>query len=205
MPRRQGTLDETGVFLNVPFDAGYEPLFVALVAALVAIGRKPRCVLELPDHGQGRLDRILEHMGACRVSIHDLSRVGQPARFNMPFELGLAFALRTYRPRRRKYSFLLLEKVPHRIDRTLSDMRGRDAYIHDGKPLGVIEAVLDALGSAPRQPSPADVYLLWRRLMKASRALKSGHRAKTLYRGTIFKELVGAAVLNAVDQGLIAK
>jgi hypothetical protein len=204
MPRHPRTQDEAAVFLNVPFDAGYEPLFVALIAALVAIGRKPRCVLELPDHGQGRLERIVQHMAACRVSIHDLSRVGSPVRFNMPFELGLAFALRTYHPSGRKHSFVLLERTPHRLDRTLSDIRGRDVYIHEGKPRGVISAVLDSLGPGPNHPSPGDVYVLWRRLMKDSRVLKKEHSSKTLFGGTLFKGLVAAAGLRAVDQGLIS-
>jgi len=40
--------DPRDVYLNVPFDKAYERQFVALIAALVAIGRTPRCVLELP-------------------------------------------------------------------------------------------------------------------------------------------------------------
>ena len=34
------------VFLNVPFDQGYEPLFVALISTLVALGRVPHSVLD---------------------------------------------------------------------------------------------------------------------------------------------------------------
>src|SRR5438132_838642 len=73
------------VFLNVPFDEDYERLFVALISALVALGRIPHCVLELPETGQGRLLRILQLISSCPVSIHDLSRAELPARFNMPF------------------------------------------------------------------------------------------------------------------------
>src|SRR5438093_5118087 len=86
-------LRRRSVFLNVPFDKSYEPLFVGLISALVALGRTPRCVLELPEMGQGRLVRILRLIQSCGVSIHDLSRVGLPVRFNMPFELGIAVAL----------------------------------------------------------------------------------------------------------------
>jgi hypothetical protein len=113
--------DEQAVFLTVPFDRGYERIFVALVAALVALGRKPRCVLELPALGRGRLSLIQEHMEGCRVSIHDMSRVGAPARFNMPFELGLACALAEYRG---CHDLVILDRVPHRINVTLSDLRG---------------------------------------------------------------------------------
>jgi hypothetical protein len=86
-------LRRRSVFLNVPFDESYEPLFVALISALVALGRIPRCVLELPEMGSGRLARILQLIRSCSISIHDLSRVGLPVRFNMPFELGIAVAL----------------------------------------------------------------------------------------------------------------
>src|SRR3989304_2500148 len=94
MPTAAPVPDEKAVFLNVPFDRTYQPLFLALIATLVSIGRVPRSVLEVPDRGQGRLRRIMSLIESCRVSLHDLSRVGAPARFNMPFELGLASSLR---------------------------------------------------------------------------------------------------------------
>jgi hypothetical protein len=46
------------VFLNVPFSASHEPIFVALIAGLTALGLSPRCVLEVPPQ-QNRLDRGL--------------------------------------------------------------------------------------------------------------------------------------------------
>src|SRR3990172_12063815 len=104
--------DRSAVFLNVPFDHAYEPLFIALVVALVSIGRKPHCVLEIPEHGQGRLKRIINHLKSCSVSIHDLSRVGNPARFNMPFELGLAYAIRSTTARS-PYHFVLISSIQH--------------------------------------------------------------------------------------------
>ena len=105
MPSKQNA-DRRSVFLNVPFDESYERLFVALIVSLIAIGRKPRCVLELPEQGQGRLARLIGLIGLCPVSIHDLSRVGLPVRFNMPFELGMAVALARGSKSRR---FVLLE------------------------------------------------------------------------------------------------
>src|SRR5437016_5813575 len=91
--KRSSTSDPRDVFLNVPFDKAYERQFVALIAAIVAIGRTPRCVLELPELGRGRLNRLFQHLRQCGVSVHDLSRVGTPVRFNMPFELGMACAI----------------------------------------------------------------------------------------------------------------
>src|SRR4051812_36698161 len=83
----------TDVFLNVPYSPSYEKLLVALTAALVAVGRRPRLTFEIADGGQGRFRRIFALLKSCRVSIHDLSAVGLPVRFNMPFELGLACAI----------------------------------------------------------------------------------------------------------------
>ncbi len=197
--------DERAVFLNVPFDDSYEPLFIALIASLVAIGRIPRSVLEITESGQGRLRRILKQMEACRISMHDLSRVGQPARFNMPFELGLAYALRTYRHPPRRYLFLLLEKVPYRLSRTLSDLAGYDPVIHNGKPIGAITAVLDGLGKGRNDPSPQEVYRLWRKLMKVARALKRTERRDSIFSRAMFKRLVAAAAELATQAHLIQR
>jgi len=57
--------DRKSVFLNVPFDKGYGPLFVALIAGLAGLGRKPRCVLEVPSGGRNRLDRIFGLIASC--------------------------------------------------------------------------------------------------------------------------------------------
>jgi hypothetical protein len=89
---------EKSVFLNVPYDKEYAPLFTALIAGLVALGRIPRCALEAQSEGKTRLQHIYGLLATCGSSIHDLSRVTLSGslnvpRFNMPFELGMAFAL----------------------------------------------------------------------------------------------------------------
>jgi hypothetical protein len=62
------------------------------------------------EKGDGRLTRIVELMHACRMSIHDLSRIGRPARFNMPFELGLACSLKVANPA--AYEVFVLDSRP---------------------------------------------------------------------------------------------
>ena len=196
--------DESAVFLNVPFDPSYEPLFLALIAAITAIGRVPRCVLELPDQGEGRLSRILRLMGSCAVSIHDLSRVGIPARFNMPFELGLAYAIRHATSPNSPYRFVLLERVAHRLSRTLSDVSAHDPEIHAGRPLGVIASVLDSLGTGRQMPSSDDVHRQWRRLMRAARSLRRAERRQTIFSASLFKRTVAASTELASRAGFIA-
>lgn len=197
--------DPTAVFLNVPFDMGYEPLFIALIAALTSIGRKPRCVLELAEGGQGRLARILAHLETCQVSLHDLSRVGPPPRFNMPFELGLAFAQRKYLRSARQHSIVLLESVRHRLTRTLSDMAGLDPAIHSKRPRRVISCVLDTLGTGASDPSVTDVYRMWRQLMRAARQLKIAAGQDDVYSRSLFKKLVAASTELSVRFGFIPR
>ena len=52
--------DPQSVFLNTPYDPRYQPLFVTLLAILVCLGQKPRCVLEIQEKGQGRLMRMFD-------------------------------------------------------------------------------------------------------------------------------------------------
>lgn len=200
MAARTARRVESGVFLNVPFDSGYERSFVALIACLIFLGRTPRCVLEITEKGQGRLRRILDLMEKCPASIHDLSRVGVPVRFNMPFELGLAHALSRYR---RSHDILILEKVPHRVDRTLSDWAGRDPLIHRGLPQGVIAAVLSAFVTRSNSPHPVDTYRFHRKLWKVAEQLRKDYRQTTIFHRAIFLALVGAAVDIALSEGVI--
>jgi len=92
-------LAPSDVFINVPFDSQYEPLFLALIAGLVSLGLNPRSVVQIGG-STDRLRRLLEIIQECPFSIHDLSRVQASGRgsfrvprFNMPFELGLAAAV----------------------------------------------------------------------------------------------------------------
>src|SRR6185436_12731262 len=110
---------DDSVFLNVPFDAAYERMFVALISTTVAARLRPRCAVELPERGEGQLGRIMSLIESCPLSIHDFSRVGLPSRFNMPFELGIAVALQ----RRKDHQFILLESKLRRLERTLSDLK----------------------------------------------------------------------------------
>jgi len=108
--------DPTSVFINVPFDPSYEPILVTLVGTLVFLGKEPHCVLEVREKGDGRLKRMVNLMRQCRLSMHDLSRVGTPVRFNMTYELGLASAVQL--GSRYKYKIFVLEAKDLRLDET---------------------------------------------------------------------------------------
>lgn len=199
MPDRRSN-NRQDVFLNVPFDQAYEPLFVALLAALVALGRTPRCVLELPEIGEGRLNRIFLLVGNCPVSIHDLSRTCVPVRFNMPFELGLAVALSRAR---KSHHFVILEKKRYRLQKTLSDMNGFDPGIHNATCKGIISCVLSHLARRDEHISPAQVEKIRRQLWKTVGILKQEHSRTNIYSRAIFNELVAGALMLAKKDRLI--
>lgn len=186
------------VFLNIPYDKSYEKLFVGLTAALLSVGCFPRLTFQVPDGGQGRLARIFRLLKSCRISIHELSSLGRPARFNMPFELGLACAIR----QRQRHDFVVLERQPHRLDIHLSDLRGIDPKIHYGTVRGAICAVLEVLGRRSANMDTARVMKVYRRLMRYVPSLKRRHGRVDLYGARIYAELVALSLETAAEFGL---
>ncbi len=194
------TPDPKGVFVNAPFDDRYEPLFITLIGVLVFLGQKPHCVLEVREKGEGRLARILDLVQTCRISIHDLSRVGTPVRFNMPFELGVACTLKLLHPA--DYEVFVLDAQPYRLDKTLSDYKGRDPLIHRGTSDGLVACLLDAFGSSDAA-SVNEIRKGLSVLNEASKRLKQDVRSNSLFRASLFRSLVAAAYDIAVDFGFI--
>lgn len=192
--------DPEGVFINAPFDDRFEPLFITLIGVLVFLGQKPHCVLEVREKGDGRLARILDLVQTCRISVHDLSRVEAPVRFNMPFELGLACTLKLLHPA--EYEVFVLDEKPYRLDKTLSDYKGRDPLIHRGTTDGLVACLLDAFGSSD-PPSVREIRKGLRLLTVAATALKRDVRSNSLFRASLFRSLVAAAYDIATDFGFI--
>jgi hypothetical protein len=157
-------------------------------------------VLEVPEQGDGRLVRILHLLRSCPVSIHDLSRVGLPVRFNMPFELGIAVALSRIEG---GHKFIMLEAKRHRLQQTLSDANGIDPGIHGGTVRGVISCVLSHLGKPRGNPDPNTVAHIHRQIWKATPFFKRTHGRANIYSRSIFGELVAGANKLARKEGLI--
>lgn len=188
------------VFLNTPYDARYQPLFVTLVTTLVCLGQTPRCVLEIRETGRGRLGRIYALLHSCGVSIHDLSRVGVPARFNMPFELGLACAASLAG---HSHEIVVLDSAPYRLDKTLSDYKGRDPLIHHNSCDQLVTCLLD-LFDVPYEPEPADLRSAARLLRRSAREIERRYRINDIFRPAAFRSLVAAATQVAQQRGFIA-
>jgi hypothetical protein len=183
----------TSVFLNVPFDANYRRLFVAMVVGVTAHGAIPRCVLELPSSAD-RLKRLRRLIRVCSISFHDLSRVtstrtthGLVPRFNMPFELGLAMASPSAK-------CFLFEERPYRLQVSLSDVNGTDPLIHHADPLELLARIRDALYR--RSLSLPAVRGAFDEVQRATRPVNVFSRAG-------FNQLVFRARVACSDRGLL--
>lgn len=157
------------VFINCPYDDEYRPLLKATVFAVHACGFTARLALEETGSERLRLERLIALIGACRLGIHDLSRVrasgpdGLP-RFNMPFECGAFYgALRFGAKRQRDKRFLLLDSEPYRHQKTMSDAAGLDPRVHHDRPADLIGCVRDflAAGQNPRPMGAAKINALY--------------------------------------------
>ena len=198
------SLDQQSVFLNVPFDREYTDLFVTLIASLTGLGRKPRCVLEVPASGRDRLDRIFQLLSRCGTSLHDLSRVSlsgalQVPRFNMPFELGIAYCLSKHSNHR----FFVLEEQTFRLQATLSDLNGHDPHIHEGSQDGILSCILDCFGTPGDAPSPRDLRALAMKLARIVQRLQREQNRDNPFSPHVFRRTVEAAAELARIAGLI--
>ena len=138
------------VFINCPFDDDYRPMFHAVAFAILACGFTPRSALEITVGGTPRIALIVSLIRACRLAVHDVSRIelgdGGLPRFNMPLELGLwlgacHFGDLSHRNRR----CLILDTKRFRYQKFISDIAGQDPAAHDNKPATAIRRVRDFL------------------------------------------------------------
>lgn len=190
MSRRALKIDPKSVFLNVPFDKKYEQIFIGIVVGLVTLGLKPRSVIEIPEQGQGRMDRLFNLIRTCGASIHDLSRVGSPARFNMPFELGLAFSLKQMTG---QHFFALFETKKYRLDRTLSDLKMIDPKIHGGNGQRALQCVYESF-KPYGHPAPTEQgQKIYRYLVRDIKGLRQ--RRETIFNPIAFEALITRALL----------
>ena len=142
------------VFVNVPFDADFAPLFDALVFAVMACGYHVRCALEEDDSGDIRLDKLVRLIRDCPQSIHDLSRIelgdNDLPRFNMPFELGLALGAKRFggSPHTRDRIKIMVAE-PYKLPAYISDLGGNDPSAHRSNPNEVIRVVRNFLHRSP--------------------------------------------------------
>jgi hypothetical protein len=189
------------VFLNIPYSRSYERLMVALTTAVIVTEAEPMLTFKLVEVGEGRLRRIMQALESSQISIHDLSYGHcRPARFNMPFELGLAYAERY---RTGDHEVHVLEARPYRLQRTLSDLNGIDPKIHHRKPARAIHAVLGITRRPDGNPSTARVLALFERVWRKLVPQLREDFSEDLFEREIYEELCVGIRLEAFLAGLI--
>jgi hypothetical protein len=148
------------IFINCPFSSEYQPKFRAILFCVYACGYRPRCALEVNDSSESRLSKIEGIIRQSRFGIHDISfmsldhATGLP-RFNMPFELGMFLAAKSFGLGRQKRKIaLILDRNGYRYRVALSDISGQDIAHHQGSTKGIISQIRDWLNSNHQGPEP---------------------------------------------------
>lgn len=183
---------ENSVFINVPFDARYKPLFDAITFAVHDCGLIARSALQVEDSGEARVTKIFDLIEQSKYGIHDISRAGldrntKLPRFNMPLELGFFLGAKRYGSERDKEKkCLILDRDRFRYRSFCSDISGQDIRAHANDPQLAIRAVRDWLSSHQPDvlfPGGAAIFNRYRQfqeqLPRAARALKLDHRELT--------------------------
>ena len=126
---------DRSVFLNCPFDDTYKPILDAIVFCIHDSGFVAEIALNDIGTGKTRPAKIVDMIGRCRYSIHDLSRIDEP-RLNMAFECGICYGALTFGTGRHKRKDLfVLDAEEHRYKKTMSDIAGQDADVHHNDPV----------------------------------------------------------------------
>lgn len=121
---------------------------------------------ETTSSGDVRLGGIADLIRGAKYSIHDLSRMqstslGELARLNMPFELGLDLGCQYYgRDNAKRKKLLILDKERYRYQQALSDLSGNDIAAHESSPEVAVRSVRNWLSSAkgPGIHSPQRIW-----------------------------------------------
>lgn len=182
------------VFLNIPYDRQFEPLYLAYITALSAMGFFPQATLGIA--GNRRLDRIASLIEGCAYSAHDLSRVQldrnlpRTPRFNMPLELGLAIGWARANPQRHKW--FVFESMKRRLSKSMSDLDGTDPYIDDGTVQGVMREICNAF-VRPDQPTVPEMMKMYHDLRHGVPKILRNAGASSLFTARVFSDLCLAA------------
>jgi hypothetical protein len=190
------------VFLNIPYDSKFERLFLAYIAGVTAFGMIPRATLGIATSSR-RLDRILELIQSCRYSVHDLSRVEvdhaapRTPRFNLPFELGLTVASQKSSSPRTKHEWFVCETKAYRITKSLSDLNGTDAFIHNGNIEGLFREICAMFHRPGLQPTVPQMWTIYRELRRNLGTVLRNAGSTSIYTARLFKDLCVIAIAAA--------
>jgi len=138
---------EKNVFINCPFDNDYKIYVRPLIFTILYCNLNPK-LSQIADSGSVRIRGIVDLIKTSKYSIHDLSRmeaqkIGELARFNMPFELGLDVGSRigTNGKLSKKQCLIIIEKEKFRYQKVISDIAGNDIECYDSDPSHLVHVI----------------------------------------------------------------
>jgi hypothetical protein len=146
---------KNSVFLNVPFDPKYKPLFEAAIFAIYDCGFIARSAKEDEDSSEPRVEKIYELIQESKYGLHDISRVtldtkNRLPRFNMPLELGIWLGAKRFGGTKdREKRALVLDRDDYRFQIFCSDISGQDPKGHGNDPLMMIRRIRNWLRNSP--------------------------------------------------------
>lgn len=146
---------DVSIFLNVPFDDDYKPIFEALIFAVHDCGFIARTTLEVEDATEVRIQKLYQLITESKYGIHDISRTSLDKRnhlprFNMPLELGIFLGAKRFGASlHRNKRALILDREPYRYQKFCSDIAGQDIQAHHNQKREAIRCVRNWLHRNP--------------------------------------------------------
>jgi hypothetical protein len=171
------------VFLNLPFAASFENLFLAYVCGVTAFGLIPRTILDFTG-SQRRLEGIRNLIQQCRYSIHDVS--SQPG-WNRALELGITIGMKDWVG---KHDWFVFNAVRYETQSNLSDLNGTDVFVHDGTVEGVFRALMNVFVRQRRQPTFGDMMARYQRVKRELPKILRSTGANTVFESRAFASLL---------------
>lgn len=117
----------------------------------------------------------------------------------MPFELGLACSLGIESS---EHEVVVMEARPYRLDKHLSDYKGRDPLIHNNRCDDLLACLLD-LFSVPGEPKPSELRRSAKLIRRSAREIAKEYQRDTIFYAAPFKTLVASASQHAAQHGYI--
>jgi hypothetical protein len=87
----------------------------------------------------------------------------------------------------------VFEAKAHRAEKSLSDLKGTEVYIHRGQPLGVLQQLTNVLIRRRHQPTVRELEAIFRDLKEVAVRTKRELRIKSLFEPRAFEDMVAAA------------
>jgi hypothetical protein len=107
----------------------------------------------------------------------------------MPFELGLAVALDASSPQKR-HTWFVFETAQWRIQKSLSDLNGTDAYVHEGTVDGVFRELAKAFVRIKKQPTVRQMQTIYERITKVLPKFLADAGSEGPFQARVFQDVI---------------